>query len=424
MGPGSKPWVLRASWAARVSVIATRSSERRVLPVILSFTRWALSLIVSLVSTAFSLTSAAEAGLRAHVALSASAQARGMNLCMVHLLGLVNCKTCTSDGGPGSSLNRAPAAARSGPEAVFFCGVGGEGEAVAGLSAMVKWPFSQLYDRISSARKWRYATGKPTHGKETHAESTHLVAHRRAGNRDHRGGGRAGADYRGPEGSLCARDGDQSEPGHVQPERGRTRDGEGRAQRRHPAQDAQGRSANVRAEAPGAAALADGGRRGRGKEGGAGLPGEGRHRAGGDQDGLRPDHQAPHPRQGPVAETHGQGQGALSGDADRRERLRQLGPAGRAGDVSAQRRHQVLERGVAADEGRREEPDHLSRRPGVRRAWRAPAHQAGRDARLRDRVAGHRAVGTDIHGRKRCRATRTIAPRKTWVTSSHSSTST
>src|SRR5437762_4644717 len=179
-----------------------------------------------------------------------------------------------------------------------------------------------LYDPISSTRKSGYATGKPTYGKETHAESTHLVAHRRVGNRDRRGGGRARADNRGPEGPLCARDGGQSEPSLVQPERGRARNGEGRAQRRRSAEDAEGRSADVRAQAAGAAALADGGRRGRGKEGGAGLPREGGGRARGDQDGLRPDHQGPHPRQGVDAEGHGQGQGALSGDADRWYRLR------------------------------------------------------------------------------------------------------
>src|SRR5438105_14186536 len=122
-GPGSKPCVFSASWAARVSVMATRSwsparRSRCILPLILSFAccalslivsfvssalslivcfvSTALSLIVSLVSTALSLTSAAEAGPSAHVAVSASAQANGINLCIVHLLLDEKCKSCTS----------------------------------------------------------------------------------------------------------------------------------------------------------------------------------------------------------------------------------------------------------------------------------------------------------------------------------------
>src|SRR5712691_1520033 len=113
IGPGSKPCVLSASCAARVSAMATRSLARSVLDRILSlvcanvsftlslartalsltvsFTSSALSLIVSLALSALSLIVSvvvcAHAGPRDHIVPSASAAAMVMNLCMVvHLL--------------------------------------------------------------------------------------------------------------------------------------------------------------------------------------------------------------------------------------------------------------------------------------------------------------------------------------------------
>src|SRR2546425_1219478 len=82
-----------------------------------------------------------------------------------------------------------------------------------------------------------------------------------------------------------------------------------------------------------------------------------------------------------------QGEGALPRHADRRNGVRQLGPARRTHHVSAERRDQVLDRRRAADEGRWQEPARLSRRHRLRRSRRPAQDQAGRDAGLRGRAA-------------------------------------
>src|SRR5207249_1930765 len=73
-------------------------------------------------------------------------------------------------------------------------------------------------------------------------------------------------------------------------------------------------------------------------------------------------------------------EGPLPRDAHRRHGVRQLGQARRApDDRPGWRCHQVLERGRAADESRRQEPPRVPLRPGVRRPGPATDDQAGRD---------------------------------------------
>jgi len=80
----------------------------------------------------------------------------------------------------------------------------------------------------------------------------------------------------------------------------------------------------------------------------------------------------------------------------RRHGLRQLREAWRARDGAAERGDQVLDRSPPTREGGRQEPARLPRRPCVRRPGLAPAHQAGRDPRLRGRAAGDlAAIGSE-----------------------------
>ena len=77
-------------------------------------------------------------------------------------------------------------------------------------------------------------------------------------------------------------------------------------------------------------------------------------------------------RQGaPQGRQHGRG--ALHGLDDRRQDVRQLGHARRAGHVPAQRRHPGLDRGRAADGRRREDPLLDPRQPRLRQLARGPA---------------------------------------------------
>src|SRR3989442_226973 len=55
----------------------------------------------------------------------------------------------------------------------------------------------------------------------------------------------------------------------------------------------------------------------------------------------------------------------------------------------------IQERGLAHDEGRRQESARVPLRPGVRRSGPAAHDQARRDARLRDRASGNREVTTE-----------------------------
>src|SRR5205823_2430467 len=90
-----------------------------------------------------------------------------------------------------------------------------------------------------------------------------------------------------------------------------------------------------------------------------------------------------------------QGEGPLRGEAHRRHGVRQLRQARRAADAQPGQHHQVLERGLAHDEGRRQESARVPLRPGVRRSGPAAHDQARRDARLRDRASGNREVTTE-----------------------------
>src|SRR5262249_53464319 len=99
-----------------------------------------------------------------------------------------------------------------------------------------------------------------------------------------------------------------------------------------------------------------------------------------------------HARHRRLAEGDRQGEGALHREAHRRDGLRQLRAARPAGDVPAERRREVLDRGPPADEGRRQGEARLPLRNGLRPPRTPTADQAGRHAGIRRRAARNREV--------------------------------
>src|SRR5712691_3102130 len=205
-----------------------------------------------------------------------------------------------------------------------------------------------------------------------------------------RGGSRA--ENRGAEDPLRARPRAEPEPFGVRSERQGARAGEGGTHGRRAGARAQGGSATVHAEDPGVPEVTDDGGGDHREEVGRGLPGQGRGRKGRDENAVGDrdhDDQAGHRR---LAPGHRQGEGALSGHADRRHRLRLFDPARRAHHLRAQSGDPLLDRGRADDEDRRQEQARLPGEPRLRRSRRATPHQAGRDAGVRGGADRRRQV--------------------------------